>query len=60
MLSGNGFTGQPTHRAGFLFLDGCELHAVPAIVDGALWFGLVHEDSDALVSVQPEPDPRRN
>lgn len=52
-------TASPVSRPtvlGFLFLNGCELYPVTAIVDGALWFGLVHEDSDALISVEPEPD----
>lgn len=34
-----------------LFLDGKRLYAVTAMVDDAPWYGLVHEHSDALISV---------
>jgi hypothetical protein len=34
-----------------LFLHGMKLYAVIAMVDGAPWYGLIHENSDALQSV---------
>jgi hypothetical protein len=44
----------PTKVLAILFLNEKELYAVTTILDGAPWFGLVHEDSDALISLEPE------
>lgn len=35
-----------------LYLDDKKLYAVTASVDGAPWYGLVHEDSDALIAIE--------
>jgi hypothetical protein len=40
-----------------LFLNNRELYAVTTMLDGAPYYALVHEDSDALISVEAEPDP---
>jgi hypothetical protein len=51
----------PTKVLAILFLNERQLYAVTTLLDGAPWFALIHEDSDALISVEPEPDPpRRN
>jgi hypothetical protein len=47
----------PTKILAILFLNDKELYACTTILDGAPWFGLVHEDSDALISIEPETDP---
>ena len=47
----------PTKVLAILFLNNRELYAVTTTLDGAPWFGLIHEDSDALVPVEAEPDP---
>lgn len=47
----------PTRVLAIPFLNNRELYAVTTILDGAPWYGLVREDSDALISVEPEPDP---
>jgi hypothetical protein len=44
----------PTKVLAILFLNEKQLYAVTTLLDGAPWFGLVHEDSDALVSVEPD------
>ena len=35
-----------------LFLQGMKLYAVVALVDGGPWYGLIHEHSTALLSIQ--------
>ena len=37
-----------------LFLQGMRLYAVIASVGGAPWYGLIHEHSDALISIEEE------
>jgi hypothetical protein len=47
----------PTKILAILFLNEKQLYAVTTLLDDAPWFGLVHEDSDALLSIEPEPPP---
>lgn len=37
-----------------LFFNEKQLFACTTILDGAAWFGLIHEDSDALISIETE------
>jgi hypothetical protein len=47
----------PTKVLAILFLNEKQLYAVATLLDGELWFGFIHEDSDALISVESETDP---
>jgi hypothetical protein len=44
----------PTKVLAILFLNEKQLYCCTTLLDGASWFGLIHEDSDALISVEPE------
>ena len=44
----------PSKVLAILFLADKQLYAVTTLLDGAPWFGLIHEDSDALISVEDE------
>jgi hypothetical protein len=44
----------PTKVLAILFFNEKQLYAVTTILDGAAWFGLIHEDSDALISIESE------
>ena len=46
----------PTKVLAILFLNEKQLYAVTTLLDGAPWYTLIHDDSDALISVEPEPD----
>ena len=37
-----------------LFVNEKMLYACTTLIDGASWFGLIHEDSDVLISVEPD------
>jgi hypothetical protein len=47
----------PTKILAIVFLNDKELYAVTTILDGAPWHGLIHENSDALISLERETDP---
>jgi len=54
-LSDEGHDDPSRHKgAGNPLLNGRELYAVTTILDGAPFYALVHEDSDALISVEEE------
>jgi hypothetical protein len=44
----------PVKVLAILFINNKELYAVTTLLDGAPWFGLIHEDSDTLISVEEE------
>jgi hypothetical protein len=44
----------PTEVLAVLFLNEKKLYAITTILDGAPWFGLVHEDSDSLISIEAD------
>lgn len=44
----------PTKILAILFHNNQELYAVTTLLDGAQYFALVHEDSDALISIEEE------
>ena len=44
----------PTKVLAILFLNEKQLYACTTLLDGAAWFGLIHEDSDVLISVEPD------
>ena len=44
----------PTKVLAILFLNDKQLYACTTLLNGAPWYGLVPEDSDALISIEED------
>ncbi len=44
----------PTKVLAILFVNDQQVYAVTTLINDQPWFGLYHEDSDALISVEEE------